>query len=403
MTENRKGKSRRPQGEGTIVQRADGLFMFSIRLGRDPAGKPKRKYLYARTKGELKRKIADEKARGGGTLRIRGNETAAQWMEYWLEQKKPDVAKSTFASWSVAWHKHAKPIIGGIRLDEFDPQNVAGLYKALREQKTGGRTIQIVAQVLRAAFEAAILQEAYHRANPWRKVPVPKHETKEARALDAAEARKFIDAARSDRYEALWLLCILAGLRLGEALGLEWNDVDLETGVVNIRQQLTDVDGKVEIAKLKTRSSRRQIAVGPSALAALERRWAAAKGERHGSKFVFTTISGAFPNRGNLRNRNFAAVCQQAGIGKLTIHQLRHSMTSIAFASGVSPVVVAARLGHGSTRMSLDRYGHVLPGQQLEAAQAIEGQLGLKLKISRTTSKKVVVGRKQPLKRRIRK
>ena len=286
MTENRNAKPRRPQGEGTIVQRADGLFMFSIRLGKDPTGKPKRKYLYAKTKGELKRKIADDVARGGGKLRIRGNETVGQWTEHWLEQKKPDIAKSTFASWSVAWNKHAKPIIGSIRLDEFDPQNVAGLYKALREAKTGGRTIQVVAQVMRAAFEAAILQEAYHRANPWRKVPVPKHETKEARALDAAEARKFIDAARSDRYEALWLLCILAGLRFGEALGLEWNDVDLETGVVNIRQQLTDVDGKVEIAKLKTRSSRRQIAVGHLALSALERRLAEARAEGHGSKYV---------------------------------------------------------------------------------------------------------------------
>ena len=91
-----------------------------------------------------------------------------------------------------------------------------------------------------------------------------------------------------------------------------------------------------------------------------------------------------------------------AGIGKLTIHQLRHSMTSIAFASGVSPVVVAARLGHGSTRMSLDRYGHVLPGQQREAAQTIEAALE-KPKISHTTSKVVVKNRKATRKRKPRK
>lgn len=145
-------------------------------------------------------------------------------------------------------------------------------------------------------------------------------------------------------------------------------------------KQTVEIHGNVEISDLKTESSRRIIDVGPRAIAALRRREKAAQNEGVKSRFVFTTKSAQFMNRSNLRRHHFKKLCKRAEIAGLTIHDLRNSMTSSALAAGLSPVVVAARLGHSSTRMTVDRYGHLLPGQQREAANVLEKAFGLREK-----------------------
>lgn len=369
-------KQRRAKGEGSIVERPDGLWQFSIDLGKDDGGKRQRKYIYAKTKAALLRKLADERVRGRGTIRVTVTDTVGAWVESWLrDEVEPNVARSTYAVWELAWRLHAKPLIASKRLERFMPGDVSRVYAALREKKLGGRSTQIVAQVMRSAFEAAIRHGKYAIANPWWAVPVPRHEAKEARALDAKEARKFVQATRGNRFEALWLLSLLAGCRLGECLGLTWECVDLKKGQVRIRQQATEVGGVTKIGPIKTKSSRRIVDIGELTIDALQRRRQTANREGHRSPLVFTTRTGGFPSRTNLRRREFAEVCKRAEISGLRIHDLRHSMTAHAIAAGLSPIVVAARLGHSSTRMTLDRYGHELPGQQREAALAIEDRL----------------------------
>ena len=164
----------------------------------------------------------------------------------------------------------------------------------------------------------------------------------------------------------------LGGLRLGECLGLKWADVNLKTGEIEIRQQATEVNYVVNIGPLKTKSSRRVIVVGPSVVEALRRRQAAARDEGHKSSFCFTTPEGDLLNRTYIRRRHFRKICEAAKISKVHPHDLRHTMTSHAIAEGLSPIVVAARLGHKSTRMTLDRYSHQMPGQQAQAAAALE-------------------------------
>jgi integrase len=362
-------------GEGTITKSS--RWQYSIDLGKDKDGKRRRTYLYADSRAALMRKIADERARSGGSLRARSRETIGEWVEYWLEhEKRPSLAASTYAVYEVAWRVHAKPLIGKTRLDKFSADDVSRTYKSLRDKDIGGRTLQVVAKVMRAAFDAAIRQEKYSRANPWRSVSTPSHKTKEARVLTADEARRFTAAARTDRFEGVWLLGLFGGLRLGECLGLRWEDVNLKSGEIRIRQQASEVYGRIDIAPLKTKSSRRNLVVTGVALKALRRRQDVAAAEGHGSAFVFTTPKGALLDRNSIRRSHFAEVCKRAEIVGLRPHDLRHSMTSHAIAAGLSPIVVAQRLGHGSTRMTLDRYGHALPGQQVEAAAALEKQLG---------------------------
>jgi integrase len=115
--------------------------------------------------------------------------------------------------------------------------------------------------------------------------------------------------------------------------------------------------------------------LGPTVVEALRRRLAAADAEGHGSPFIFTDDHGRFLNRTYIRRRHFDKVCKAAAISGVHPHDLRHTMASHALAAGLSPVVVARRLGHGSTRMTMDRYGHLLPGAQGVAAAVLEDSL----------------------------
>ena len=276
-------KRRRAKGEGSIVERPDGLWQFSIGLGTGGDGKRKRKYIYAQTKGDLLRKIADERARGKGSIRPTVPDTVGAWFERWLrDEVEPNVARNTYAAWELAWRLHAKPLVTSQRLERFSPDDVSEVYAALRRKKLGGRSIQIVGQVMRSGFEAAIRHGKFLPANPWRAVPVPRHEAKEARAPNAPEAKRFIRAARGDRFEALWLLSLLGGCRLGECLGLTWEDVDFTKGRVRIRQPATEVGGVTKIGPLKTKSGRRVIDVSKTTVDALRRRQKTAGREGHG-------------------------------------------------------------------------------------------------------------------------
>lgn len=360
---------------------SDGLWVGTVSLGVDrKTGRRKRRVVYGRTQrevvNELKAIRGEVDAGGSGE---RSKTTVSEWVEAWLERDvRPNVSYNTFAQFESAWRLHANPLVGSERLQAFSPDSVAKAYSRLRKDGVGGRTIQVVAQVMRSAFDAAIQHERFNRANPWRGVKVPRHLSKEIRVLDSGETKRFAATARGDRFEALWIVLLTGGLRIGEALGLEWTDVDLITGRVELRQQSIEIHGVPTIGPLKTRSSRRVISLGNTAIDALRQRRKITNQEGHSSPYVFTTQTGRLLSRSNLRLRHFIPICEKAGLKGLTPHGLRHSMTSHAIAAGLSPVVVAARLGHASTQMTLDRYGHVLPGQQREAAAVLESHLGLK-------------------------
>lgn len=127
------------------------------------------------------------------------------------------------------------------------------------------------------------------------------------------------------------------------------------------------------VSKPKTKCSKRTVALGDLAVAALREHQGSA--DATSAAFVFATATGGHPSRAVLRQRYFLPTCERAKIDGLTMHGLRHTMTSLALAEGGPIAAVSARLGHTTTRMTLDRYGHVLPGQDRGIAVALDSAL----------------------------
>lgn len=387
--------TRRAKGDGCVSERPDGTWQYSLRLGSGL-----RRYVYAATRADLMRRLQDERAKGHGTLRPSSKATVGEAVEAFLADRKPTegadnfeagkrkrsnqerahIAPSTYEGWERAW-RHVKPFVQSQRMSEFDYDRVVAVRTALLRKGLGVRTIQLIWQVMKLAFDHAIKRKKFFGENPWRLQRAPTAESKETRILEDEEIPRFIVGAEKDRYEALWLVALLAGLRLGEGLGLTReaarSAISDKDGALKVEQQLGEVNGVAKIRRLKTRESNRTVYCDSRLIDALHRRLDAAEKEGHDSPYLFTTSSGGFISRTNLRSRNFSAILKAAKItGDQTIHGLRHTWAVASVDAGVDDTIVARLGGWRSPKMVKELYAkHRKERLLIEGAQKIHAAL----------------------------
>jgi integrase len=217
--------------------------------------------------------------------------------------------------------------------------------------------------------------------NPCDDTDPPKVSRDEMRPLDRQQARRLLSVARSDsdRLEVLWVLAVHTGMRLGELLGLKWEDVDLETGALQVKHALSP---EGEFAETKTARSRRRIDLTPGGVEALRRHRKAQVEERilrvglwQEQDLVFPTSVGTPLTHRNVV-RTTSRRCCVAELPETThFYDLRHTCATLLLSRNVHPKYVQKLLGHASIALTLDTYSHVLPGMG-GASSAMEEALG---------------------------
>jgi integrase len=207
-------------------------------------------------------------------------------------------------------------------------------------------------------------------------VELPRHKTRETQWLTKEESGRFL--AVESKYACLFAFLLDTGARPSEALGLKWTDIDLESGIVTIQRTLHwRAKGGYYFAETKTKGSRRTVPLSASMARHLrEHRGNQAErllkiGVR--SDLVFSNTEGEPLLRRNLARRHFKPALKKAELPtSLSLYCLRHTCASLLLQAGVHPKVVAERLGHSSTKLTLDIYSHIAPGMQSEAASCLE-------------------------------
>jgi integrase len=188
----------------------------------------------------------------------------------------------------------------------------------------------------------------------------------------------FLAAAEGDRLEALYRVALALGLRLGEALGLKWEYVDLDAGTLRVRYALQRIDGTLQLKEPKTEHSRRTLSLPASLVAALrahrdrqafER--AAVGSEWRESGLVFTNTLGGPLEPSNVL-KAFKRILVRAGLPEQRFHDLRHAAASLLLAQGVPVRVVMDILGHTQMATTMDLYSHVMPAAHKDAADLME-------------------------------
>ncbi len=191
----------------------------------------------------------------------------------------------------------------------------------------------------------------------------------------AAQLRTFLDGVRDDRLGAAYVLLATAGMRRGEALGLRWTDLDLDSGRAAVRQTVIAVNHVPTLGTPKTAKGRRTISLDAAPVAALRehRKRQAAERLLMGTGWadrglVFCRVDGGLlhPER---FSRSFGDRVRQLGLQKVRLHDLRHGWATMALGAGVHPKVVQERLGHANIGVTLDVYSHVTADLHDHAAE----------------------------------
>jgi len=369
------GKRKRGNGEGTIVRRRDGRWMGQLMVGYGPDGKPRRRTVYGRTRQEVAAKLAELAAQHHkGLLPSPEAITVREWASRWLERKAREVRPKTLLLYreELAYalpsleDPQAKDPLGSMRLQAVQPAHIRALLDGLAERGLSMRTVKKVREKLHALFEEALSLELVAR-NPVApvKVKAPAPE-KTGRALEPGEADALLEAldAYPDPRMGLALhLGLALGLRRGEILGLQWDDLDLEEGVLTIRRTWVAVEGRGEISDPKTPNAYRTLPIPHSTLVRLRayRAWWEGTFGGLGTPWVFPgTKDPSWPLNPNSPNHALRRITQRLGLERVRVHDLRHSYGTLCLARRVPLEVVSERLGHANPTITLNRYRHVL-------------------------------------------
>ena len=373
---------KRGNGEGSITRRKDGLYM--ARYTVQTATGPKRKALYGKTRGEVSEKLTKAMADRDGGLVFEGeNRALSAFLDGWLEGTvKGSVKTSTYESYERVIRCHIKPELGRRKLKTLAPDHVQALYQRKLDSGLAPGTVRLVHSVLSRALDQAVKWGTVPR-NVCKATTPPKPDSEEIKPLDAAHARQILKTAGGDRLEALYVLAVTAGLRIGELLGLRWQDVDLEATGATLRVQRTKSTAKSGPTFTTPKNGKgRSIKLTRHAVEALKAHRAAQNAERlkagslwqdHG--LVFCTHGGKPLDSHNVARTSFKPLLNRAGLPNIRFHDLRHTCATLLLSRGHHPKLVQELLGHSSVAMTFDRYSHVLPGMGDQTAAAMEAAL----------------------------
>jgi integrase len=201
---------------------------------------PKRKTLYGRTRQEVADKLARALSdRTQGLTFEAGSLKLGEYLDGWLSDVRETVRQRSWERYEQIVRVHIKPALGRVKIKALSPTHVRGLYREKLDAELSRRTVQYIHTTLHKALKDAVSDGLIPR-NVAEGIRPPRPKKKEITPLDPEQARAFLAAAHEDRFEALYVLAIHCGLREGELLGLKWDDVDLETGMLRVRRTLSE-------------------------------------------------------------------------------------------------------------------------------------------------------------------
>lgn len=281
----------------------------------------------------------------------------SDYLDAWVRDAR-NLRPATRRAYANAVAYHLTPTLGHLRLVDLSPLDVERALSELAANLSP-KSLRNVHGVLRRALGQAVRAGIVNRnvaASEF--VDAPRVPTEEPRALSIAEVHRLLRQVAGDRLEALYVLAVGTGLRQGELLGLAWEDVDLDAGMVSVRRELVRRDRRYVRDELKTHGSRRAVPLAPSVVAALQahrQRVIEAGFVPTATGPVFTNLTGG-PLNGSWLTHHFYRQLDRAGIPRLPFHNLRTTYSSRLFEAGVADLDIARLLGHSRTHTARKHY-----------------------------------------------
>jgi integrase len=366
------GKKRINVSLGSIERRVNknGTIAYRARIPLPPGTDGRRRWKSATRPTEKLAQawIVEELGRiqrgiipGGDHLRLR-DFLIGQWLPFYAAHRKP----SSYVVREGVCRNHIIPALGHISLAKLTPGLVQTFYTE-RSTHLAPNTVGAIATTLSAALRAAVDWELLHR-NPCQGARVPRVMRREPTIWTPEQTRAFLAGEAHPFWHALWAVLIETGMRVGEAVALEWGDVDWEGATLRIERTVTKAGkgkGKT-IGPTKTARGRRVVALSEALLALLRQNFAVTPRPTTGPIFPIS-IDAVYAR--------FIRQSKALGMPQIRLHDLRHGNVVAALEAGVPLIVLSERLGHASIKITGDTYAHVTRRLDWQSAAIIGGLL----------------------------
>jgi integrase len=305
--------------------------------------------------------------------------TLDKYFERFKKSLEGSVRQSTKGCYVGCYTRYVKPEFGSIRLDRISRDKVEEFASALVSKELSKDTIRLILATLRRIMSRAkrhelILENTATALGEFYKQAPVRHS--EIQPLTADEVPIFLAAVIqcSPQHYAIFLCAIHTGLRSGELAGLQWGDLDVSGKFLMVRRSI--VRGKI----MPTKTGKvRKVDVSDALLETLlelrrkrkESLLAEGKNELPPDSWIFANNEGNYPDMKNLKNRHFQKCLEKAGLRQIRFHDLRHTFASLLLQNGEPLTYVKDQLGHASIKMTVDVYGHLVPGANRQAVNRL--------------------------------
>lgn len=300
-------------------------------------------------------------------------EAAAAWLTgaqdgSILNRSNDRYKPSVIRGYERALRRTILPAFGAYKLAEVTAADVQALADRLHGSGMDASTLRNTLMPLRAIYRRACRPGGPALVNPTTGLQLPAVRGRRDRIASPEEAARLIELLPRQFDRTLWATAFYAGLRLGELLALRWDDVDLARGEIHVTKAYDPVAR--EFVEPKSRAGKREVPVA----VVLRDHLLAWKLEQGGEGLVFgrtPDVPFDLSSTGNRAKRAWA----RAKVQPIGLHEARHSYASLMIAANVNAKALATFMGHSSITITLDRYGHLMPGNKAEAAALLDAYL----------------------------
>lgn len=349
-------------------QRKDGRWEGRIPQGKSDSGRRKFKYIFARTKEEVLRRM--EEIRQSSRPTADCCKTLRDIFFEWFSSTKHRIKGSTAANYTMKAHKHILPVFGEKPVSSITQDDVYAFIADKRKAGFSERYIADIVVLLKSIFKYAAA--VYHIFDPLDGLRLPKRKKADIRLLDKEEQerlQRYISANR-DLGTLGTALAVSTGIRIGELCALQWKDIDLEKRILTVSKTMQRIQSPSDTARTKliitdpkSESSRRKIPI-PDCMIAFLRKF-------KGNPDDYVLSGTSSPIEPRTMQYRFSRILKNANLPSVHFHALRHIFASTCIRLGFDVKSLSEILGHSSVEITLNRYVH----SSFEQKQAYMKQL----------------------------
>lgn len=362
--------NKRSHGEGSLYHRGNNTWLAQVTI----EGQRVSKTFKIRKEGQEWINTIMNQVKMGLTYSS-AKTTVEELLISWLSIKKSKSRPATEEQYRRLARLYIIPAMGKVKLQEMAAARIQAFYSDLEGRGTGARTIEVIHTVLHGFLKHA--QRLGLVSMNWAAlVEVPRPEKREMSVWDESQVSQFLVSIGSDLF---YRLAFATGMRRGELIGLQWKDVDWQSGMIQIRRQVYGPEGGGFIFQApKTERGRRAIRLGHGTIEALRVQYsvtipqmkAIAGDAWQDHDLIFPSRAGT-PCNGYSVSKAFKELVKLSGLPMIRFHDIRHTAASIMLLHGEPPVRVAAILGQ-SVQVLLSTYAHYIPDDQERASRLMD-------------------------------